>query len=420
MLHRVLPLLALLLAIAIGAPAEARRVALVVGNGAYRHLPPLANPARDARAVGAQLAALGFAVETLLDADRPGLLAAIDRLAAAAADAEAALLFYAGHAVEIGGQNWVLPVTVRPRAADLEREALRYDEVERRVGGRAGTTLVFLDACRDNPMVGQAASAAPATPPARAGRATPPAAAATPVPTRSVGAGLAGNASPPGMLLAFATAPGRVALDGDGDNSPFTTALLQHIATPDLELRQMLGRVRRAVREATGGQQIPWDNSSLEGEFFFASTVPTAPIPRPAATPPAPVTVAAPRPPVSSAPEEVREVSGAAFLERIRGNTFQIVVQESRFGGAGDQMEVYVRPDSRLVARYGPPARRRLDTGESWLDNGQYCSQWKMLRRGFPACWRIFRDGESYSAQIGDSVRIEFSIRQGDPYGLAR
>jgi hypothetical protein len=91
--------------------------------------------------------------------------------------------------------------------------------------------------------------------------------------TRSVGVGLASVASTAGTLIAFATAPGQVALDGEGEHSPFTAALLQHMATPDLDVREMLSRVRRSVREATGGRQIPWDNSSLEARFVFRTAL---------------------------------------------------------------------------------------------------------------------------------------------------
>lgn len=407
----------LLAALLMGAgPVEARRVALVIGNGAYRHLPALANPARDARAIDARLTALGFTVDLVLDADLQGLQGAVERLGRAAEAAEAAVLYYAGHAVEIGGQNRILPVGVKPDAVDLERGTLRYDEIEQRIGARAATTLVFLDSCRDNPLAGQPVAAAPASATAspRPARGRPAQATPASPATRAVGTGLAGGtASPPGMLLAFATAPGRVAMDGDGENSPFTTALLAHIGTPDLEVRQMLGRVRRAVREATGGLQVPWDNSSLEGEFFFASTVPIVAPKRPA--PPAPQRQA-----VSTAAEEERGIDGTEFFERVRGNSFLIEVKETRFGRVGEIMQVHVRADGRLFGVFGLPNERRPDIGEAWIENGQFCSQWQRLRRGASACWKILRDGESWSALVGDRARIEFSIRAGDPYRLAR
>jgi hypothetical protein len=238
-----------------------RRVALVIGNGAYRDgIPALANPPRDARAIAAALRECGFRVELRLDAQRDEMLAAIQRLGAGASGSEGAMLFYAGHAMEVGGRNVLLPVSVGRPGSDgdaLIRRAVPFDAVSAALEGRARATLIFLDACRDNPFAAAAPAAVAAPPRPRGGGGT-----------RSVG-GLASVRSSSGTLIAFATAPGQVALDGTGENSPFTTALLQHIRTPGLEAREMLARTRRAVREATGGEQIPWDNSSLEAPFYF-------------------------------------------------------------------------------------------------------------------------------------------------------
>jgi hypothetical protein len=148
-------------------------------------------------------------------------------------------------------------VAARPDAA-LLASAQPFEAVTAALDGRARTTLIILDSCRDNPL-GTAA-------PAPAGRRGGPAGVAT----RSAG-GLAPVRSSAGMLVAFATAPGQVALDGSGEHSPFTAALLRHIETPDLEVRAMLTRVRRSVHQATGGQQVPWDNSSLVGDFYLAA-----------------------------------------------------------------------------------------------------------------------------------------------------
>ncbi|MBW6398034.1 caspase family protein [Roseomonas sp. HJA6] len=250
MRRRIMLLATTLIATAPAVPAlpqAARRIALVIGNGAYQGgAPALANPPRDAQAMAQTLERLGFRVELLVDADGGGMAAAVRRLADAAPGAEAALLFFAGHAAEIGGHNLIFPVDLsRVRdASSLAAAGLRYDDIAAALQGRAATTLIFLDACRDNPFG-----------PAVSGTATRH--------------GLARVASAEGTLIAFATAPGEVAMDGDGTNSPFTTALLRYMETPDIEIRDMLTRVRRSVRQATGGRQVPWDNSSLLGPFFL-------------------------------------------------------------------------------------------------------------------------------------------------------
>ncbi len=241
--------LALLLLLVCAGEAWAQRVALVIGNGAYREAPALANPATDARGMAAALDRLGFATELVIDADRSGMESAIRRFGEAAAGAEAALVFYAGHAVEVGGRNYLIPVTARIRSdRDLPFETIDFDAVMTQLEGRARVILVFLDACRDNPFRQRLMAGG----------------------TRGIAApGLAPVRGTVGTLVAFATAPGQVASDGYGQNSPFTAALLQHIETPGLEVRPMLGRVRQSVREATAGSQVPWENSSLEGEFYF-------------------------------------------------------------------------------------------------------------------------------------------------------
>lgn len=238
-----------------------RRVALVIGNGAYgRGIPALANPPRDARAISLSLERLGFQVDLRLDADRTTMLAAFRNLGDRAAGAEAALLFYAGHAAEVAGRNILFPVSVSAsrNGSDLVREAVAYDDLSAALNGKAQTTIILLDSCRDNPLTGATVPL-----PATQGRTLTDGA------TRSVGTGLASVFSPIGTLIVYATAPGQVALDGDGRNSPFTTALLQHIETPDVEVRDMLTRVRRVVRQNTRGQQVPWDNSSLDAAFFM-------------------------------------------------------------------------------------------------------------------------------------------------------
>lgn len=229
--------------------ARAQRVALVVGNGAYQAVPRLANPAADAAAVAEVLRGSGFRTELLRDAGREGLEAALRRFAAAADGAELALFYFAGHGIQMGGENHLLPVDARlAHARDVDFELLGLPVVLRAMQGARARVLI-LDACRDNPLAAQMRGLSG---------------------TRSVGRGLARVENVDlGTLIAFSTSPGAVALDGTGRNSPFTAALVQHLGTPGLEIRQLMTRVRRSVVEATGGQQVPWDNSSLITEVVL-------------------------------------------------------------------------------------------------------------------------------------------------------
>jgi hypothetical protein len=293
----VRPVARSLLAVAIAWPAPARRVALVIGNAAYRHVERLANPGNDARAIASALRPLGFQVELLVDADRAQMEAAIRRFGSRAEGAEAALFFYAGHAIEVGGQNMLAPVSAQVRSErDLPFELIGLDLVMSQAEGRAHVLLVFLDSCRDNPFRGALGSA-------------------------SRGGGSRGLAAPAqsatGTLVAFATAPGTVALDGRGQNSPFTAALLRHLPTPGLEVRSLMGRVRQTVRVETQGRQIPWDSSSLEGEFFFRAGPAVAAAPPVAATPPAaaaPPAVAPPTPPPRPQRQAARTTNGSPVM----------------------------------------------------------------------------------------------------------
>ena len=270
LLHAVVALALLVLGVAQAVAQSARtRVALVVGVSAYKHAPALLNPGNDARAMAAALARLGFEVDTVLDPDRAALEAAVRRLGQKARGADAAAVFYAGHALEVGGRNWLLPTGADPMTErDLRFEALDLDSLLEQLDGGARLSVVMLDACRDNPFRLRFAAG-----------------------TRGGGAGgLAPARAGVGTLVAFATAPGTVASDGAAGNSPFTAALLRRIETPGLEVRQLMAEVRRDVREATRGQQVPWEHSALEGEFFFKPAAVVAAVPAPAVPlpPPAP------------------------------------------------------------------------------------------------------------------------------------
>ena len=244
-------LAAVLLTVLAALPSlAAGRVALVVGNGAYEHSTPLPNPANDAADVAAALKGLGFAVIEGLDLDRTAFEAKLREFARAARGAEAALFFYAGHGLQVEGRNYLLPVDARlSEEVDLEFEALELRAFLKQMRSRAN--LVFLDACRDNPLAQDLARSMGASRSAAIGR----------------GLGRVDAAS--GTLIAYATQPGNVAADGKGRNSPFTTALLEHIDAPGRSVNDLLTAVTDDVATGTGGRQQPWTHSSLRKPFYF-------------------------------------------------------------------------------------------------------------------------------------------------------
>ena len=243
--------------------AQGRRVALVIGVSRYQHAPPLANTGNDANSVGAALRRLGFSVDLVIDPDRNAMESSIRNLGRKAEGAEASLFYYAGHAIEVSGQNLLVPAPANIQSdRDLRYETIDLDSVLDAIAGRSTISLVFLDSCRDNPFNKKLVASSRA------------------VSFRGLGAIDAAT----GTLIAFATAPGKTADDGDTQNSPFTTALLRNIERPGIEVRRMLSDVRREVRETTRGRQIPWENSALEGEFYFKPVAPAAPPPKPVET----------------------------------------------------------------------------------------------------------------------------------------
>jgi uncharacterized caspase-like protein len=235
-----------------GATAETR-VALVVGNAAYRNTGALANPLNDARDMAAALKASGFDVVEAFDADKRGMDGALRSFADKLGKADVALFFYAGHGLQVGAQNFLVPVDAKlERERDLEFEAVRLDFVLRQMEiDRDGkTSIVILDACRDNPLSRNLARS---------------------MGTRSVaiGQGLAAANTGLGTFIAYSTQPGNVALDGDGRNSPFTSAMVKHMGASGRNLPATMIEVRKDVVAATGGRQVPWDHSALTGDFFF-------------------------------------------------------------------------------------------------------------------------------------------------------
>jgi|RhiMethySRZTD1v2_1073278.scaffolds.fasta_scaffold11063_11 uncharacterized caspase-like protein len=228
-----------------------KRVALVIGNSAYRNTPRLENPGNDAIDVGAALTRLGFKVIETFDLDKAGFDKAIRDFAAALQGAETAIFFYAGHGLLVSGQNYLVPIDAQLASASaLDVEMVRLEAVQRAMEGRAKTSILFFDACRDNPLSRSLARA---------------------MGTRSldIGRGLAAVGSGVGTLVSFATQPEKVAYDGKGRNSPYSGALVRQLRTSNDDLSAILIAVRNDVMKETAGKQVPWEHSALTGRFYF-------------------------------------------------------------------------------------------------------------------------------------------------------
>jgi hypothetical protein len=254
---------------AIAAPVREHRVALVIGNADYA-VAPLRNPLNDARAMAAALRELGFEVLEAENAGRKAMLQRLREYRDRLRPDSVGLFYYAGHAVQVKGQNYLIPVDATIRSeAEVDEESVNLSYLlDRLEEAKNSINLVFLDACRDNPF-------------ARS--------------FRSVSRGLAQVDAPTGTLIAYATAPGRTASDGDGANGIYTEEMLRVLKSPGLKIEDVLKRVRAGVLRRTQGAQTPWDTSSLIGDFYFvppvavaAAAVPVAPTPPQPAPPPVP------------------------------------------------------------------------------------------------------------------------------------
>lgn len=254
------------------------RVALVIGNGEYQHLPALPNPLNDARDMAATLWQAGFETIEVIDANREEMLAAIAAFAKRLGEGTDAVFYYAGHGVQSDGANFLLPIdTAVEHAGDVSRYGIDANEIAGLMGaGNARMNVIILDACRDNPFLDMADEPNLITELREIDESLVIANANTEVVVRSTASGLAPlQTNRAETIVGYSTGPGEVALDGDGENSPYTEALLEHINTPGLEIDIMFRRVRASVREITDGFQVPWVASTLENEFYIRPIVET-------------------------------------------------------------------------------------------------------------------------------------------------
>jgi hypothetical protein len=238
------------------ASADGKRVALVIGNGAYRNVPALPNPANDAGDVAAALKRLGFTVTLMANASFDEMRRGLIALGRDADGAEMAALYFAGHGMEINGENWLIPVDAElKRDTDAANEAVSLRSVILQMTNTRSLGLVILDACRNNPFAPKMQRA---------------------LTLRAAASGGLGRIEPVGnVLVAYAARDGTTALDGDGRNSPFTSALLRNIETPGVEVTFMFRNVRDDVMEATRNEQQPFVYGSLSRRAIYLAGQPS-------------------------------------------------------------------------------------------------------------------------------------------------
>jgi tetratricopeptide (TPR) repeat protein len=246
-----------------------RRAALVIGNSTYRNAPALTNPQHDAEVLAESLRAIGFDSVTLVqNATRENLIAELRKFGEEAEKSDWAMIYYAGHGIEVNGINYLIPIDAKLSTdRDVQYEAVPMDQAMASIEGARKLKLIMLDACRDNPFAPQmrrTEASLPVMAQSTAGGT---------VGTRSVGHGLSEVKVSGGTLVVYAAKQGETALDGDGNNSPFAVAVVQRIATPNVEINKLFRLVRDDVMEATGGRQEPYTYGSLPGreDFFFVT-----------------------------------------------------------------------------------------------------------------------------------------------------
>ncbi|MDG4551118.1 MAG: SUMF1/EgtB/PvdO family nonheme iron enzyme [Candidatus Contendobacter sp.] len=302
------------------------RTALVVGNAGYRDS-PLNNPVNDARDVAEALRAMGFEVVQRENLDKRGFDAVVGDFARRLKErGGVGLFYYSGHGAQVKGENFLIPVSAAIASeADVEYEAVNAGRILRNMEQAGnGLNIVVLDACRNNPYRSW---------------------------YRSETKGLARMDAPTGSIIAYATAPGAVAADGAGRNSPYTAGLLQAMRTPGLGIEQLFKQVRIQVAKATGNRQVPWESSSLMGDFYFVSSAstssPQSPTPVVSAAVPSPFRPSVPQeaPPKGSQPR-----AGQVFRDTLSDGTrgpAMVVIPAGSFtmGSSADEPER--QPDER-------------------------------------------------------------------------
>jgi uncharacterized caspase-like protein len=330
----------LILAVCSSAPAQAeKRVALVVGNSHYKNVTPLDNPVNDAKLMAETLRALGFVIvggSAQLDLDKAQFDGVVQGFSDQIQGADVGLFYYAGHGLQVRGQNYLVPVGANPaRETDVDFQMVDTALVLRQMEG-AGTKLniVILDACRNNPFGGRG--------------------------LRGTEGGLAQMRAPEGTLISYATQPGNVARDGANGNSPYTKALADAIRKPGKDIFQTFNAVGLAVKEATGGGQQPWVSSSpIAGSFYFAGQAVGAP-------------ASAAPPPSVAAPAAADE---AARAWSVTQNTTSIAVMEDfirQFGGTAYGSMARARLAEMKKSQLAATTARQVERDKNPIVSGTY------------------------------------------------
>jgi uncharacterized caspase-like protein len=368
------------------------RIALVIGNSAYKSA-PLKNPAKDARDMAALLKSLGFAVTLKVDAGQKEMEEAVRQFGLDLRQGGVGLFYFAGHGLQVAGSNYLVPVD-----AKIQSESdVRFECVDAgRVLGKmedAGNTLniVVLDACRNNPF-------------SRG--------------FRSAERGLAEMRAPTGSLIAYATAPGSVASDGSGDNGIYTKHLLQTMRTPGLPITDVFMRVRMGVVAETGKKQVPWESSSLTGYFYLSGEGKPGQAPAPAiATPPPPAPVT---PTVDIKAEKRRMAEEAERLKREKQELAELQALQAEKDRLENERQRLAQAKQLAMAsrpKQAPPPAATPKSSSSSSANAQYFSL--LARDGISEAQKYFENAvqthpEDADARAGLAVAYLLNKRDAD------
>ena len=411
----LLSLMFLLAQAAFAAPQAAlpqeRRVALVIGNSAYKAA-PLKNPANDARDMAAALKKLGFDVTLLTDAGQQQMDAAVREFGLKLRQGGAGLFYYAGHGLQVGGENYLVPVSANIQTeSDVRFTCLPAGMVLGKMeDARNDLNIIILDACRNNPF-------------ARS--------------FRNAEQGLAKMDAPTGSLISYATAPGSVASDGAGKNGLFTQHLLRNMATPGLPITEVFMRVRQNVVAETKRQQVPWEASSLIGQFYFSGaagdqppmSAPAMVIAAPIPTAPAP---AVPAKALDIKAEKRRMAEESARLKREHQELAQLQALQAEKDRLEDQRQALAQAKLLAMAprpKQVPPVQQAAPVAApvAALKVNAHAAQFAALARaGLPDVRAYFEQAvqarpDDAEARAGLVIALVLSGREADTrYQLQR